>query len=646
MRGAVARAVLATLIALLALGAVQAGGSSRTPAPGMIVFASDRDKADPGEIYSLAPGTAPRDVSRSLASDHGLAVAPAGDLIAFWSDRSGADRLYLARSDGSHLRRVDDVGTVRSNVSPGAGPLSFSADGSRLFAGVEGLGFVVNTLRAVARPFRPCAAPRPSPDGRLVACGGRGHTVVYDLAGRARFGFPGERPIWSSRGSVTNQPSAGSSQQRASAPVYEESGRMLARVQGQPIGWSPDGRSLVFRRGDSLRVAGPGSLTRSRMLVPRWGAAGAVSFTPDSRFVSTANERGHALLVPLAGGAPGLGLDFGTGAWSSQGRLAYLGIPRRVPPPGFRAPVYVTDVRGRSPRVVGRYPYDYAAQSELRWLPGARRVLLVTSNSCGGKGLFTVPAAGGEAQPLNRDSQDLETPVWSADGTRIAYSAQPFACGPNPTLSSHLETVKANGFGRHQVTHEPAEQGDLDASFSPDGTSLVFLHVTASTGALETVATGSGRRAPLLPARTRYRRSPVWSPDGSRIAYVAGNSVLAVASSGGTPRALLRELPSTCGGGGLAWSPDGTRLAIGGKAGIYLLALAGPAKARLAIRVPCADNPSFSPDGTQIAFDAPVTHPLGRQTAIMAARADGRGVRTLSTVPFRQSVHPSWQPLR
>jgi hypothetical protein len=44
------------------------------------------------------------DVSRSLAADYGLAVAPVGDLIAFWSERSGADRLYLARSDGSHVR--------------------------------------------------------------------------------------------------------------------------------------------------------------------------------------------------------------------------------------------------------------------------------------------------------------------------------------------------------------------------------------------------------------------------------------------------------------------------------------------------------------------------------------------------------------
>src|SRR5258705_6582333 len=91
------RALLATLLALslAGAGAVHGAGSSHASASGLIVFASDRDKANPGEIYSLAPGSAPRDVSRSLAGDYGLAVAPVGDLIAFWSGRSGVDRVYL-----------------------------------------------------------------------------------------------------------------------------------------------------------------------------------------------------------------------------------------------------------------------------------------------------------------------------------------------------------------------------------------------------------------------------------------------------------------------------------------------------------------------------------------------------------------------
>src|SRR5664279_1644736 len=105
--------------------------ATHAASPGLILFASDRDKADPGEIYSLAPGTAPRDVSRSLAADYGLAVAPVGDRIAFWSDRSGAPRVYLARSDGSRLRLVHGMGAP-SGADLGSPP-AFSADGSKLF---------------------------------------------------------------------------------------------------------------------------------------------------------------------------------------------------------------------------------------------------------------------------------------------------------------------------------------------------------------------------------------------------------------------------------------------------------------------------------------------------------------------------------
>src|SRR5450432_1663118 len=88
-------------VTLMAMCAVSLVGPSQAAAPGLIVFASDRDKSDPGEIYSLASGSAPRDVSNSLAAETELAVDPVGNVIAFWSDRSGQGQVYLSRSDGS-----------------------------------------------------------------------------------------------------------------------------------------------------------------------------------------------------------------------------------------------------------------------------------------------------------------------------------------------------------------------------------------------------------------------------------------------------------------------------------------------------------------------------------------------------------------
>lgn len=634
------------VVPAIAAGAVMKGASSHAAAPGMIVFASDREKANPGEIYSLAPGTAPRDVSRSLAADYGLAVSPVGDQIAFWSGRSGSDHIYLARGDGSRMRRLRPSGADFAQ-NGGGGRLVFSADGRRLFASLAPEALVIETRTATARRLLFCDSGTllPSPDGKSTACGERNRTTVYDLAGNARFSYPGQRPTWSSRGWLTNQPSPGSLSPPASAPVFDASGWPAGRVHGQPVGWSRDGRYLLFRRGQSLRISASGALGTSRLLLAKWGGA-AVSFTPDNRFVSLSDPQGRALRIPLAGGRAFPGLDFGGGAWSPDGRLAYADyrgqIPRRV---GGRIGVYVTDTRGRNPRLAGRFPFDNRALVELQWLPGGRRVLFAVSNICGGSGLFAVPADGGATRSLNNDLRDLEMPAWSPDGTRIAYSVKPFDCDTSP-LPSHLETIRPDGTGVRTATKErDPEQGSFDVEpvFGPGGR-IAYLHATTVSLTLETVAAAGGARTVVLPSKGS-RNTPVWSPDGSRIAFESGGSIWAVAAAGGTPERIARIPRSgSCGGLGLSWSPDGKRFAAGGADGVYVITLGKPSRARLAIRAPCAEYPSFSPDGTQIAFDAPPAGHASYETAIMVANADGTNLRTLSAARFTRNVHPTWQP--
>jgi Tol biopolymer transport system component len=649
------RVLAVTLMATCAVGLV---GPSQAAAPGQIVFASDRDKSDPGEIYSLTSGGgAPRDVSNSLAAETELAVDPVGNLIAFWSDRSGQGQVYLARSDGSGVRLVRSVGSGVALAEPegdGGFPLLFSTDGARLFASeaitaASGAtvfhDFLINTRTATARALPTCAGIfDPSPDGAAVACGVKGATTVSDLAGHVRARLPGAYLVWSSRGSLAVSGSAAPS--GGSTTVVDESGARLGHVTGVPIAWSHDGQLLLFQRGQALWAGDPHAFARARLLLRGW-PGGLLSFTPDNRYVSTEGAGGKPLLVPLAGGKTLAGLDGGGGVWSRTGRLAYYGQPAQPVRPGATLPVLMTDTHGRNPKVVGRFPYDDHAIDDLRWLPDGRTLLALTSNSCGGKGLYVVSTAGGAARRLNTDPRDLESPTWSPDGSLVAYSVGPFGCHLGEGESVHIETVHADGTGVRQVTDDGnPQQGSFDSGpvFSPDGTQIALSHGTFDSGTIQTVAASGGARTSLLPpAGANVGSTPAWSPDGTRIAYLSGPSIMAVPPAGGTPVAIATNPdPDSC--SGLAWSPDGTELATACAAGIYVIVLGPPASARLAISAQAAANPAFSPDGTQIAFDASPPDPLGNQSAIIVANTDGTGLHVLSTVPFHQSVHPSWLP--
>ena len=533
--------------------------------------------------------------------------------------------------------------------------LVFSPDGSRLYAAAyvtPPRQFLVDVAAPRrARSPRATAFPGPRPTSTRMACGVNGETVVSDLStGRVRFRLPGIVPFWSARGWLTAAPDPGHS--TGTAVVADAAGVTRARIAGLARGWSPDGRLLVLQRGRSLWAVGPGARARAHRLLADWSGA-PLSFSPDGRSVTT-ESGGASVRVPLAGGRAVRGLGFGAGVWSRDGRLAYTdiaGAPGSTRRPGVEIAVFVTDVHGRNPRIAGRFPFDDRNYRDLRWLPDGRRVLFVTGTTCGGSGLYAVPATGGAVTSLTRDPRALEDPVWSPDGGRIAYSVQNFTCHLGAGMAVHIASAAPDGSRARRVTDDgDRERGSFDRypSYSPDGRRIVFAHGSADTGSLQIVAATGGKRLPLpAPGGRDVYAEPAWSPDGSRIAYAEGHAIVAVAPRGGAREVVATGLPAVvCGTGGLAWSPDGRRLAVARGAGIYVIAVGDPASARLAIRVRCAGNPSFSPDGTQIAFDAPPAHSLGDETAIMLAHADGTGVRTLSTVPFRQSTHPAWQPAR
>jgi|GEM_PF-5245139 len=135
----------------------------------------------------------------------------------------------------------------------------------------------------------------------------------------------------------------------------------------------------------------------------------------------------------------------------------------------------------------------------------------------------------------------------------------------------------------------------------------------------------------------RYVYSPVWSPDGTQLAFMGTGQQSGrphwdayVMSSDGSNLRSVSEQGSVDYPGSVAWSPDGTQLIYasydrsGGIAGFYKVNLDGSAEELINLVVPTflyTGYIAWSPDGSQIAFT--VSEQFDNDGKLYVANVDG-----------------------
>src|SRR2546425_1147594 len=139
-----------------------------------------------------------------------------------------------------------------------------------------------------------------------------------------------------------------------------------------------------------------------------------------------------------------------------------------------------------------------------------------------------------------------------------------------------------------------------------------------------------------------------WSPDGRRIAFMSERDAIGVEepqniygmnADGSAQTRLTFCSNDFCSLSNPSWSPDGRQIAFEQFPGfIWVMNADGSAATRLTDGSTLERDPSWSPDGRQIAFTG-----VDGDREIYVMNADGSAPRKLTNNPFRDAA-PAWSP--
>ncbi len=124
---------------------------------------------------------------------------------------------------------------------------------------------------------------------------------------------------------------------------------------------------------------------------------------------------------------------------------------------------------------------------------------------------WTNPSLFRKATNLTNQSGFDNQPVWSPDGTQIAFVSN--RDGGNVDLW----LMNADGQNARRLATTPGD--DNLGSWSPDGKKIVYSNKDEVGESLWIIDVASGENTRLTESQDGGDSAPTWSPDGERIAF-------------------------------------------------------------------------------------------------------------------------------
>lgn len=240
------------------------------------------------------------------------------------------------------------------------------------------------------------------------------------------------------------------------------------------------------------------------------------------------------------------------------------------------------------------------------WSPDGRQIAAL-GNTSEGHPIVIIDVETETSTPVEVPTGSYEGPAWFPDGRGIVFSGIDHGRDPVYPPGSSVGFLGSQIYAADTETLEARRLTEADAvnyvgaGWSPDRARIAY-----SDSAGLWIANANGSNPVHASGDLRVAQSPVWSPDGGRIAfngYSDAYSGIYVVDADGSN--LQRVVPEGFVSSSPAWSPDGASLAIthfsGGITELHVLDLATGDMRRLA-RVDGGIQSTWSPDGQWISF--------------------------------------------
>jgi Tol biopolymer transport system component len=493
--------------------------------------------------------------------------SPDGSMLTFQSYRDGTFNIWTVRRDGSGLRQLTHgpYDHREPRFAPDGRHIAFSSDVSGSY-GIYLLDPGTGATSMVADSSAQEYEPAWSPNGRRVAFVVDNTKIdVVEVATGARstaVTVPADQvlhgPAWTPDGTalVYHRLAAGQTAlMLAGNPVVSGEEVFPFRVSWRSpreFVYTADGK--IRRR--SLDGGGPhdlGFVLPVSVLTPSYRkrqrdfdstaprpvlGIGSPVLSPDGQHVAF---RALNDVYTMRIGEPPRPLTRDTWwkqdpAWSPDGRHLSYSTDR-----GGKLDIWLRDLSTGTDRALTALPGAAAVSGS--WSQDGSHLAFLDQNGA----LYTVEVATGAVQNVFTATFEPGRPTWSADGNVIALAAiKPYSARFREGLSKILLIDRRTGAARY-VDPLPDRsiqtRGDDGPVWSPDGTRMAFV-VASVLWVVDVHPDGTFAGTPRQ-VTAEVTDAPSWSGDSSRLLYLNSGRLRMVPASGGAPRTVPTRLTWT-----------------------------------------------------------------------------------------------------